>query len=327
MGNVGTSLSRIYMSEFRLNTRADDSGFFSVAVIERALQVVNLRLVNWESQDMRPYHDNPEFQAGFILNFQSHWFCMRKFGTDDFWFNLNSFLPQPGAVSKSTLSRYHLTQVQFLERVSKLYLGMQLHQAQREGYSVFAVLPPDDGPAHMACLPPCPADTYFLTNPHLAFASFGNSSSAGPSRPQKRSQSPDSPMDDGRETQRRRITPGGSDEEDDMMRRAIEASIAEAQFDPSQTQAVAEGAVRPAVKSLSGSVSPAGTDEEISKALQESHMQPNGHGQAARPQTSVLPVQGSGGTDKEEEEDDDDGTADDAPTIEELRLKRLARFG
>lgn len=52
---------------------ADDSGFFSVAVIEKALEVVNLRLVRWESADMRPYHSVPEDFSAFVLNFDKHW--------------------------------------------------------------------------------------------------------------------------------------------------------------------------------------------------------------------------------------------------------------
>lgn len=108
MGNVGMRLrppSRLFslpMHSFDLNSisLADDSGFFSVGVIEKALQVVGLRLVRWESQDMQPYHNNPEHQSAFVFNFKQHWFCMRKFGdSPDFWFNLNSFFDKPGPCS------------------------------------------------------------------------------------------------------------------------------------------------------------------------------------------------------------------------------------
>lgn len=100
MGNVGMCFlimkqpARFVDSN---HTLADDSGFFSVGVIEKALQVVGLRLVRWESQDMQPFRDNPEHQAAFILNLQQHWFSMRKFAdSPDLWFNLNSFLEKPG---------------------------------------------------------------------------------------------------------------------------------------------------------------------------------------------------------------------------------------
>ncbi|TFY74666.1 hypothetical protein EWM64_g9346, partial [Hericium alpestre] len=108
----------------------DDTGFFSVQVLENALNVWGLGLVRWRSEDMRPYQDHPHTQLAFILNLNQHWFTLRRFGhaspqmdADDgngHWFNLNSFLDGP-------------------EWVSKLYLGMVLQQAESEGYSVFVV--------------------------------------------------------------------------------------------------------------------------------------------------------------------------------------------
>jgi ataxin-3 len=63
-------------------------------------------------------------QLAFILNYQQHWFTLRRFGPavanvdldpgDGHWFNLNSFLPAP-------------------EWVGKLYLGMVLQQAEADG--------------------------------------------------------------------------------------------------------------------------------------------------------------------------------------------------
>lgn len=38
----------------------DDSGFFSLAVMERALGNFGLRLVRWRSEEMRAEHDRPE---------------------------------------------------------------------------------------------------------------------------------------------------------------------------------------------------------------------------------------------------------------------------
>lgn len=38
----------------------DDSGFFSLQVMENALQVLGLRLVRWKSQEMKDSHDHPE---------------------------------------------------------------------------------------------------------------------------------------------------------------------------------------------------------------------------------------------------------------------------
>lgn len=38
----------------------DDTGFFSISVLERALQVWDLTLVRWRGEAMRPYQDEPE---------------------------------------------------------------------------------------------------------------------------------------------------------------------------------------------------------------------------------------------------------------------------
>ncbi|KAJ7770222.1 Josephin-domain-containing protein, partial [Mycena maculata] len=99
----------------------DDSGFFSVQVLDNALKVWGLNLSRWRGEDMRPFHDHPETQLAFILNYEQHWFTLRRFGPH--WFNLNSF-SEP-------------------EWISKLYLGMVLQQAEADGYSVFAVTTAD----------------------------------------------------------------------------------------------------------------------------------------------------------------------------------------
>ncbi|KAL1741267.1 Josephin-domain-containing protein [Schizophyllum fasciatum] len=108
------------------STNMDDTGFFSVQVLDRAVDVWNLTLTRWRSQDMQPYHDHPESQIAFIFNQNQHWYTLRRFGdltlgsTSGHWFDLNSFNETP-------------------QWVSKLYLGMFIQQAETEGYSVFAV--------------------------------------------------------------------------------------------------------------------------------------------------------------------------------------------
>lgn len=111
------------------------AGFFSVSVLETALQVWGFSLLRWSSAQMRPYHHSPETQLAFILNLSNHWFCFRSFGRNgSLWFNLNSFLGQP-------------------EWVGSGYLGALLDQSQREGYSVFVVMPTaQDAPTHNAVL-------------------------------------------------------------------------------------------------------------------------------------------------------------------------------
>ncbi|WVQ84709.1 hypothetical protein IAT38_006865 [Cryptococcus sp. DSM 104549] len=106
----------------------DDTGFFSISVLERALQVWDLTLVRWRGEAMKPYQDHPEDQAAFILNLSSHWFALRRFAptpphsaASKRWYNLNSFLPNGP------------------EWISPTYLRMVLTQAEEEGYSVFVI--------------------------------------------------------------------------------------------------------------------------------------------------------------------------------------------
>ncbi|KAI0665903.1 Josephin-domain-containing protein [Trametes maxima] len=150
----------------------DDTGFFSVQVLEEALKVWNLTLVRWRSEAMRPYQDHPHTQMGFILNQSQHWYSLRRFGRvssdpaleadpgDGHWFNLNSFLARP-------------------ERIGKLYLGMFLQQAEQEGYSVFAVVQRD--PEGALGVPRTEADELAASIPESAAGGFSRSAAASSS--------------------------------------------------------------------------------------------------------------------------------------------------
>lgn len=110
-------------SRDRSSLNMDDTGFFSVSVLERALQIWGLSLTNWRSAEMRMRTRHPEDEKAFVLNLDSHWFTIRSFGkTSRFWYNLNSFLAEPSWIGTS-------------------YLGTLLHTAEAEGYSVFVVYP------------------------------------------------------------------------------------------------------------------------------------------------------------------------------------------
>ncbi|KAH7108262.1 Josephin-domain-containing protein [Auriculariales sp. MPI-PUGE-AT-0066] len=137
------------------STNMDDTGFFSVQVLENALAVWGLRLVRWRSEEMREAQDEPHTQLAFILNLELHWFALRRFGPlipadNGHWFNLNSFLPQP-------------------EWVSRTYLGLVLQQAEQEGYSVFVVTRVD--PSSDAALARTDADEVAATLPQPTSAS------------------------------------------------------------------------------------------------------------------------------------------------------------
>lgn len=139
----------------RTSTNMDDTGFFSVQVLEEALNIWNLSLVRWRSEAMRPYQNEPHNQTAFVLNQNQHWYTLRRFGDlsipgDGHWFNLDSNKRQP-------------------QWISKLYLGMFLQQAESDGYSIFTVTQIDpDAPSQ---LPHIDADDIASTFPDPTSAS------------------------------------------------------------------------------------------------------------------------------------------------------------
>jgi len=112
------------------STNMDDSGFFSVQVISKALAVWGLDLLplNSSNPEAARAKNSPIAANAYICNFREHWFTIRRLGSQ--WFNLNSLLEGP-------------------ELVSNTYLGEFLAQLQHEGYSIFLVT---------GDLPPCDAD-------------------------------------------------------------------------------------------------------------------------------------------------------------------------
>ncbi|XP_033734071.1 ataxin-3-like [Pecten maximus] len=102
------------------SSNLDDSGFFSIQVIDRALSVWGLDLVLYNSPDpvaIAARHD-PVAEKAYICNFRGHWLTIRKIGHQ--WFNLNSLLTGP-------------------ELISNTYLSLFLKQLLEEGYSIFIV--------------------------------------------------------------------------------------------------------------------------------------------------------------------------------------------
>lgn len=110
----------------------DDTGFFSVQVISKALSLWNLDLIPLNSTDSMAIiiKNDPTKAQAFIFNMESHWFCIRRFDCDPknnpspnetiAFFNLDSLLSRPEYMSSSFLIEY-------------------IKQMQNEGYSVFIV--------------------------------------------------------------------------------------------------------------------------------------------------------------------------------------------
>jgi Ataxin-3 len=100
----------------------DDSGFFSIQVLQKALTAWNLELVPYSSESglkQRQIVNNQQKPSAYILNFKEHWYSIRKIG--NYWFNLNSMLKEP-------------------ELITDTYLSILLAQLQNDGYSIFIVI-------------------------------------------------------------------------------------------------------------------------------------------------------------------------------------------
>ncbi|OCT65075.1 ataxin-3 isoform X2 [Xenopus laevis] len=115
-GGVGTEDYRTFIQQPSGNM--DDSGFFSIQVLNDALRVWGLELLIFNSQEYRNRGIDPINERAFICNYKDHWFTVRKLGKQ--WFNLNSLLTGP-------------------ELISDTYLALFLAQLRQEGYSIFVV--------------------------------------------------------------------------------------------------------------------------------------------------------------------------------------------
>ncbi|EFO99848.1 CRE-ATX-3 protein [Caenorhabditis remanei] len=94
------------------------SGFFSIQVIQKALEAYSLQLVNIEHPSMAEYKASPIIGRAYICNLLEHWFVIRRFGNQ--WFELNSVNTGPRLLSNTFVTEY-------------------LRQLSAEGYSTFVV--------------------------------------------------------------------------------------------------------------------------------------------------------------------------------------------
>ncbi|KAL0955934.1 hypothetical protein HGRIS_002122 [Hohenbuehelia grisea] len=240
----------------------DDTGFFSVQVLDNALSVWGLNLVRWRSEEMKPYQDRPHTILAFILNYQQHWFALRRFGPasstldadpgDGHWFNLNSFLPQP-------------------EWVGKLYLGMVLQQAEADGYSVFAVTQAD--PSAPLALPRTEADEVASTLPEPSGTPNYNSSRSYTTTP--KSANTTEPTASGGS-----MDMEGLEEEDYELQAALQASLSGASEDlpPFAPPPLAQATVPlPSSGSSPASGSGAATPQFHPSADEPAHLPPLSH--------------------------------------------------
>lgn len=105
------------------STNYDDTGFFSLTVIERALQVWDIALIPFNSTDQIAVNArmHPENCDAFVLNLAEHWLTLRRFGGSTArWYNLNSVTTK-------------------ISHISTTYLELLLRQMISENYAVFIV--------------------------------------------------------------------------------------------------------------------------------------------------------------------------------------------
>lgn len=118
------------------SSNMDDSGFFSVQVIMRALEVYGLSAKHWNHPDLAEARKHPANNfSSFVCNLNQHWFTIRKIGLQ--WFNIDSCKSGPTLISDT-------------------YLEVYLKQLELEGYTIFIIL---------GTLPECQADAVLLTSP------------------------------------------------------------------------------------------------------------------------------------------------------------------
>ncbi|GAA5907034.1 hypothetical protein JCM5296_006573 [Sporobolomyces johnsonii] len=360
----------------------DDSGFFSIQVMEEALKVFGLRLVRWGSKEMASVHNNPECIEAFLLNHQLHWFSIRRFGPPSRFYNLDSCISAP-------------------QWISEMYLGLTLREAELQGYTILAVVPLPDSNADSlpACpasqiaptLPPpsgtglsfgdgdfasspssstpyfSPSDTPFNGQGHsLGGGGASSSSSASASRPFTSALNPNlngfsrAPGPASSATARGKRP--ASDEDDDEIiieepgsARAGGSSSVEEESERRRRRRKIEQIGQPVEgQKEGGGGGVMGLSEEemmaaaIEESLRVSRKRGDGGGagasqdgaSASRSRSRAAQAEEeeyqraleaslaeAGQAEQEEEQDEDDVEQEDSPSMEELRRRRLARFG
>ncbi|KAI9490390.1 Josephin-domain-containing protein [Zychaea mexicana] len=176
----------------------DDSGYFSVQVIQEALSVWNLQLIAWNSEEAKQAREQPQNEVAYICNLAEHWFTLRKFTVPWRWYNLNSTQNGPTYLSET-------------------YLTMLLQQIQSENYSVFVI---------RGTLPETPADRLAITLPDPTTI-VNNTSLSSPDKKQDAAFSGRgySLADTTLEQQKTDQSDDDEDDEEVQLAKAIEASL------------------------------------------------------------------------------------------------------
>jgi len=108
------------------NAHVDESGNFSLPVLERALQsLYGLRIIRWGSSALeQKTYSEPEKLNAFILNYGNHWFSIIKVA--GVWYDMNSLSGCPYLEAQP-------------KRISDYYLQAYIQALQADKHSVFVV--------------------------------------------------------------------------------------------------------------------------------------------------------------------------------------------
>jgi Josephin/Ubiquitin interaction motif len=119
MAAMGTDTDeyRAFLAAGSTNVALD--GNFSVQVIAKALENMNVFMTDMQSEDAKHVREDPLQASAFICNYDSHWIAIRRL--NGHYFNLNSLEPLGP------------------KRIGDFYLSAYLEQLQRERYSIFVV--------------------------------------------------------------------------------------------------------------------------------------------------------------------------------------------
>jgi len=108
------------------NAHVDESGNFSLPVLERALNsLYGLRIIRWGSSAVKQEsYSQPEKLNAFILNYGNHWFAIIKVA--GVWYDMNSLSGCPYLKAQP-------------KRISDFYLQSYIQALQASKHSVFIV--------------------------------------------------------------------------------------------------------------------------------------------------------------------------------------------
>ncbi|CAN6471450.1 unnamed protein product [Victoria cruziana] len=79
-------------------------GDFSIQVLEKALEVWDLKVIPLDSPLAESARVDPQLENAFICHLHDHWFCIRKVNGE--WYNFDSLYAAPQYLSKFFLSAY-----------------------------------------------------------------------------------------------------------------------------------------------------------------------------------------------------------------------------